>query len=110
MYVRSYCSGFLQDDITVANQLHWEFSEIAPGVIRFKSTVDIRRSDMKAPKADRIMRAQANRSNAYKRITHTRIMHSRDILEPSGTRGVQSPNIYRHISEIVNIGSCMPPY
>lgn len=80
-------SGFLQDDITVANQLRWELSEIASGVIRFKSTVDIRRSDMKAPKADRIMRTQAKRSNAHKRIAHTCTTRSRDILEPSGGFG-----------------------
>lgn len=85
-YARSNCSGFLQDDITVANQLRWELSEIASGVIRFKSTVDIRRSDMKAPKADRIMRTQANRSNAYKHIAHTCTTNSRDILELSGVR------------------------
>jgi len=35
-YVRSDYFDFLQDDITVANQLRWELSEIAPGVIRFK--------------------------------------------------------------------------
>lgn len=70
-YIRSDCSGFLQDDITVANQLRWELSEIASGVIRFKSTVDIRRSDMKAPKADRIMRTQAiQRTQAYCAHTH----------------------------------------
>lgn len=35
--VLSDCSGFLQDDITIANQLCWKLSEIAPGVIRFNS-------------------------------------------------------------------------
>lgn len=33
---------------------------IASGVIWFKSTVDIRRSDVEAPKADRMMRTQTN--------------------------------------------------
>lgn len=71
MNVRSNCSDFLQDDITVANQLRWKLGEIAPGVIRFKSTVDIRRSDVEAPKADR-MRCVHKRTGPNTRYcTHT---------------------------------------
>lgn len=45
-----------EDGITVANQLLWKLDEIASGVIPFKPTVDIRRSDVKVPKADHTMR------------------------------------------------------